>query len=70
MGLCLSKAKFEQLYPQMDVYTCLCVHCMWHEDCYHRKPQFTEKTEKVRRAFLEEIFREDVSHIVDVEEVE
>lgn len=50
MGVCLSKAQFEQLYPQMDVYTCLCVHCMWHEDCYHRKPQFTEKAEEVKES--------------------
>ena len=45
LKVCLTKATFEQLYPQMDVYTCLCAQCMWREDCYYRKPQFTEKTE-------------------------
>ena len=46
MGVCLTKEMFEQLYPQMDVYTCLCVQCMRREDCYYRKPQFTEKAEE------------------------
>ena len=42
MGVCLTKTMYEQLYPELDIYSCLCVQCMWREDCYYRNPQCNE----------------------------
>lgn len=41
--VCFTKAYYQQAYPEIDVYTVLCVQCMWRDDCYYRRPQYHEK---------------------------